>query len=233
MLEAELEVFFGGGVGGAEVFGEGCEFGGRLIAGDAGFETSGDVDPVEEAGVVVGEVGNQLIHIAESDPELGVEDEIEAAEDGWSDAYDGEGTTGEGDGFAEDGWVSSEAMLPETVAEDDDGGLLFGVEEAAAESHAELGDVKEVGGGGLSPDALRLAGAADGGGDEFKVAGHVGEGAGLVAEVFVEGQGEVVAATVAAFGGVEGHERSGVAYGCGAQDEFADHGEDGGVGSDA
>ena len=87
-----------------------AEFGGRLIAGDAWFETAGDVDPVEEAGFVVGEVGNQLIHIAESDPELGVEDEIEATEDGWSDAYDGEGTTGEGDGFAEDGWVSSEAI---------------------------------------------------------------------------------------------------------------------------
>ena len=135
-----------------------------------------------------GSVGDELVDIAEGDPELGVEEEVDAAEGGRGDADDGVGVSGEGDGFAEDVGVGGEAVLPEAIAEDDDGGLFFGAEEAAAEGHGELGDVEEVGGGGLSPDALGLAGAADGGGDEVVVAGHVGEGAGLVAEIVVEGQ---------------------------------------------
>ena len=186
MFEAELEVFFWGGVGFGEVFGQSRELGGGLLVGDSGVETGGDVDPVEETRVVVGKVGDEVVDGAEGHPELRVEDEIEAAECGGSDSNDGVGVAGEGDGFAEDGGVCGEAMLPETVAEDDDGGLVFGGEKASAEGHAELGDVEVVGGGGLSPDALGLAGAADGGGDELEVAGDSGEGFGLVAEVFVE-----------------------------------------------
>ncbi len=185
LLEGELEVFFRGGVGFGEVLGERGEFGGGLIARDAGFEPSGYGDPVKETGVVVGERGDELVDIAEGDPELGIEQEIDAAK-GWrGHADDGVGASGEGDGFAEDVGVGGEAMLPETIAEDDDGGLFFGGEEAAAEGHAELSDVEKVGGGGLSPDSLGLACAADGGGNEVVVAGHVGEGSGLVAEIVV------------------------------------------------
>ena len=121
LFETELKVFFRGGVGFGEVFGQGGQLGGGLIACDAGFESSGNCDPVKETGGAIGEGGDKLLDIAEGDPELGVEEEIDAAKGGRGHADDGVGASGESDGFAEDVGVGGEAMLPETVAEDDDG----------------------------------------------------------------------------------------------------------------
>ena len=96
-----------------------------------------------------------------------------------------------------------------------------------------MGDGEEVGSDGLSPDALRLAAAADGSGDKFVVCGNAGEGVGLIANVCVDGIRETVAALVPVVRGVEGEQRGGIAHGRGPQDEAADHGKDGGVGADA
>jgi hypothetical protein len=111
--------------------------------------------------------------------------------------------------------------------------MLFVGGETAAEGHAETCDVEIVGGGGLSPDALGLAGATDGGGDEFVIGGDAGEGFGVVANVDEGGMGEIVATLVAVVGGVEAEKRGGIANGRRAEDEAADEGEDGGVGGNA
>jgi hypothetical protein len=119
------------------------------------------------------------------------------------------------------------------MTEDDDGEMLFIGSETAAEGHAEAGDVEIVGSGGLSPDACGFAGATNGDGDEFIVGRHAGEGLGVVAEVGVEGIGEIVAALVAVVDGVETEERGGIAHRGRAEDKAANSREDGGVGGDA
>jgi hypothetical protein len=124
-------------------------------------------------------------------------------------------------------------MLPEAVTEDDDGEMLFIGRETAAEGHAEAGDVEIVGGGGLSPDALGFAGAADGGGNEFVVGGNAGEGFGVVADVGVDGIGEIVAALVTVVRGVETKERERIVDRGRTENKTADNGEDRGIGSDA
>jgi len=70
----------------------------------------------------------------------------------------------EGDGFAEDVVIGVEAGFPDAMAEDDYRRILFVRAEPASEGHAELGDVKEIGGRGLAPEALGIAAAGDGGG---------------------------------------------------------------------
>jgi hypothetical protein len=119
------------------------------------------------------------------------------------------------------------------LAKDDDGEMLLIGSEAAAEGHAEASDVEIVGGGGLSPDALGLAIAADGGGNEFEVGRDAGKRFGIVTNIRVGGMGKIVAALLAVVGGVESEERGGIADRGRAEDEAADHGEDGGVGGDA
>lgn len=198
----------------------------------AGLETSGDDDPVIDAGIEVTGVGKKLIDVADGNPELRVENQVEPAEVGRGDTDYGVGTAGECDGFSGDVGVGVEAGFPDAIAENDDGRILFVGAEAAAESERELGDVEEIGGGGLAPEALRIAVAGDGGGEKFDEGGDAGEGVGVVADVREERPGERVAAFVA-LGGVEGEERGGIADGSGVQDEAADHGEDGGVGADA
>src|ERR1700720_69298 len=119
-----------------------------------------------------------------------------------------------GDGFAEDVGIGVEAGFPDAMTEDDDGRILFVGTEAAAEGQAELGDVEEIGGSSLAPEALGIPGAGDGGGKE----------------VVEEWPGEVVA-TFVVIGGVKGEERWRVADGSGVENEARDHGENGGVGA--
>ena len=177
---------------------------------DAGLETSSDGNPVVVARVEMASVGEELVEIADGNPELRIEDEIETAEKGRSDADDGEGAAGKGDGLAEDVGIGVEASFPDTIAENDDRGILFVGEEAAAEGHGGLGDVEEIGGGGLTPEALGIAITGDGGGEEFVEAGDAGEGLRVIAEIVEKRPGERVAAFVV-FRGVEGEERGGIA----------------------
>ncbi len=93
-------------------------------------------------------------------------------------------------------------------------------------------DIEEIGGGGLAPEALGIALAGDGGGEEFVEAGDAREGFGVVANVSVERPGEVIAAFVVV-GGVEREKSLGIADGSGTENEAGDHGESGGVGADA
>src|SRR5215469_16149561 len=101
--------------------------------------------------------------------------------------------------------------------------------EAAAEGHAELRDVKEIGGSGLAPEALRVASAGDGRGKEFVKSRDAGEGFCVVADVGEEWPGEVVAALVM-IGGFKSQQRWRIADRSGVENEPRDHGENGGVG---
>lgn len=233
MIEEEAAAFVRLRIGDCETLGKGFEFSGCLRARDAGIQTSDDREPVLIACVAAGNAGSELLNVSEGNPKLGIENEIEAVEAAGSDAYNGIGLAGKADGFADDSGIGGETMLPEALAKDNDGEILFVGAEAAAEGHTEATDVEIVGGGGLSPDALGLAIAADGGGDEFIVGGDAGEGFGVVADVGVGGMGEIVAALVAVVGGVESEERGGIADGSEAENEAADYGEDRGVGGDA
>ncbi len=198
----------------------------------AGLEASGDDDPVIDARIEVAGIGQKLIDVADGNPELRVQDEIEPAEIWRGDADYGVEATGECDGFSGDVGIGVEAGVPDAITENDDGRILFVGAEAAAKSERELGDVEEIGGGGLAPKALRIAVAGDGGGKKFDEGGDAGERVGVVPDVGEERPGERIAAFVA-FGGVEREKSGGIADGSGVQDEAADHGEDGGVGADA
>jgi hypothetical protein len=164
---------------------------------------------------------------------LWIENEIEAVKTARRDSYNGVRLAGKRDKFAEDGRIGGETVLPEAMTEDDDRHMPFVGGETAAAGHAGASDVEIVGGGGLSPDALRFAGASDGGGNEFKIGSNAGKGFGVVANVGVDGIGEIVAALLAIVRGVESEERGRITDGGGAEDEAADDGEDGGIGGDA
>ena len=233
MIKEEAAVFVGLRVGGCETLGEGFELGGGLRARDAGTQAGDDGEPVLIACIAAGNAGSKLLNVAERNPKLRIENEIQAVEAWRRDAHNGVGLAGKKDGLAENGGIGGKAMLPEALAKDDDGETLFVGDETSAEGHAEAGDVEIVRGGGLSPDALGFAVATDRGGDEFEVGRDAREGFGVVANVGVDGIREIVAALLAVVRGVETEERGGIAYGSGAEDEAADHGEDGGIGGDA
>ena len=151
----------------------------------------------------------------------------------WSDGEAGfAGAYHCGIDVAEDVGIGIEPGFPDTIAEDNDGRVLLVGTEATAESHAELGDVEEIGGGGLAPETLGIAAAGNGGGEKFVESGDAGEGLGVVANVGIERPGEIVTAFVA-IGGVERKESGRIANGSGMKDETRNHGEDGGVGANA
>ncbi len=95
-----------------------------------------------------------MLDVAERYPEFRIEYQVETAKAWWSYSDDGKSVARERDGFAQDGAVGCETPLPEPVAEDNDGKLFFAGQEATAKEHADLGDIEEVGGGRLAPDAL-------------------------------------------------------------------------------
>ena len=59
-------------------------------ASDAGLQAPGNHNPVVSARLVVAGVGQQLIQVAERDPELAIEDQVETAETGRRDTHHGE-----------------------------------------------------------------------------------------------------------------------------------------------
>jgi len=89
------------------------------------------------------------------------------------------------------------------VTEYDDGKLFLGGEETAAERQAKLSYVKKVRGDRLSPDALRLAVAANRGRQEFVVGGDAGKRFGLIANINICRPGETIAALLAIVRGVK------------------------------
>src|SRR5258706_9644349 len=109
----------------------------------------------------------------------------------------------EGDGFAEDVGIGVEAEFPDAMADDDHGRILFVGAEAAAEGHAELGDVEKIGGSGLAPEALGIAAAGDGGGKEVVENRGAKERFGVVADDSEEWPREGGSKFVV-IGGVEG-----------------------------
>ena len=78
-FEAEAAILVGFGVGLAQIPGYNGQFGGGLRTGDAALQASGNLDPVVVARLVVAGVGQQLIEVAEGDPELAIEDDVQAA----------------------------------------------------------------------------------------------------------------------------------------------------------
>lgn len=232
MFETEAEILVGIGMCLREPPGEKIEFGGSFGLGGAGLEARGYGDPVIIAPVEMAGVGEELIEVANRNPELRVENEIEPAEVWRCDADDGVRMAREGDRFAEDVGVGIETRFPDAVAKNDDGRVLLVRSKAAAQSESELRDVKEIGGSGLAPEALRIAVAGNGGGEEFVETGDAGERFGVVADIGVERPREVIAAFVAV-GSVEGEESLRIADRGGVENEAADQGEDGGVGADA
>ena len=138
LLKSEAAALVGCRVGGGEAPGENAEFGCGLRARDARAEASDDGEPVKVArlAITAGDAGRQLIKISERDPKLGVEGDIDAAKLRRSDAHDGEGPAGKGDGFAENGGVRGETALPEAVAEDNNGETVLVAGKTAAKRHA-------------------------------------------------------------------------------------------------
>src|ERR1700677_3553218 len=118
LLEAEAAIPLRFRVSLGEALGEYFQLGGGLRARDAGLQPSDNRHPAEGAGVVVAGVGRQLVKIAERDPELGGQNRIAAAEQGWRAAHHGERAAGNGDDFTGNSRVRAEAAPPEAVAED-------------------------------------------------------------------------------------------------------------------
>ncbi len=138
------------------------------------------------------------------------------------------------DDFADDGGVSAEALLPEGVREEENGGrrwigFAIGVEDAAEQgAGAEFAEVvggDKGGGEGLGVVFKLLAGDAQGAHDG-------GEGVGMVA---IEGHGGVGDGVGGGIGGaaLEAHERSGVADRDELQDHHVEQAEGGDIDADA
>src|SRR5580698_747005 len=140
---------------------------------------------------------------------------------------------GENDCFSDDFRIGIEAAAPESGAEYDRLLAFLVGGKTATGHHGELNDVEEVGGDGLTPNALRLSTACDGSWDEFIVGSNAGEGLCLTAHVGIKRVWEVVAASFAIVRGAQFEQCGGIADGRGAQHKAAHHGEDGCVGSDA
>src|SRR5271155_4106501 len=99
LFEAEAEVFVCLRMRCRETLREKIKFGGGFGFCDAAPETRGGLDPVHFAGVKARRVGEKLIHVADGNPELRVENEVDAAEIPGSDADDGIRMSGQHDGF--------------------------------------------------------------------------------------------------------------------------------------
>jgi hypothetical protein len=232
LLETEAETFVGVGMGLSETLREDLEFRGGFDVGDAGLEAGGDNDPMIVAGTEMACIGKELIDVADRHPELRVEEKIEAPEKRRSDADNSVRMAGERDGFAKDVGIGIEAGFPDAIAEDDDGRTLFVGTETTAEGQLEFSDIEEVGGGGLTPEALRIAVTGDGRGEKFVKAGDARKRLGIVADIGEKRPGKGVAAFVLV-GSVESHEGGRIADGSGMEDKAADHGEGSGIGADA
>jgi hypothetical protein len=228
----ETEIFIGIGMSLRETLGQKIEFRGSLRLPNARLKAGSHGDPMIIALVKMSGVGKELINIADGNPELRVEDEIDATEIGWGNADDGVRMARERDGFAKDVGIGSKTRFPDAIAEDDDGRVLFVGAESTAEGEGELGDVEEICGGGLAPEAFGIAVSGDGGGEKFIETGDTGEGFGVVANVAIERPREVAAAFVAVRG-VEREKSGRIADGRGVENETGDHSEDGSVGTDA
>jgi len=109
---------------------------------------------------------------------------------------------------------------------------LFVGTEATTEGKLELGDIEEIGGGGLAPESLRVAVTGDGGGEKFIEAGDARKRLGIVADIGEKRPGEGIAAFVLV-GGVKSQKGGRIADGGGMEDKAADHGEGSGIGADA
>ena len=89
--------------------------------------------------------------VAERNPELQIEDLIEAVEPRRSDADYGVEMTGVRDGLANDERIAGETLLPDPVTEDEDGRMIFVGRKASPGGHAELRYVEVIFCGALSP----------------------------------------------------------------------------------
>ncbi|MEI9980397.1 MAG: hypothetical protein WDN23_15605 [Edaphobacter sp.] len=156
------------------------------------------------------------------------------------DAYDLIGRSGDQDGFADDGCITREEGLPETVA--DDGDLLasydrlFG-EEVAAEGGLDAEDVEEVGLTDDSADVMRMViGTKAYSGGALPEEGHIGEGGGLATpDVLVACVGSGVGEEFVEEANLlpDDDEVAAVAVGEGLEEDGVDDGEESGGGSDA
>jgi len=95
LFEAEAETSVGAGMGLSETLREDLEFRGGFGVGDAGLEAGGDNDPVIVAGVEMTCIGKELIDVADRNPELRVEEKIDAPEKRRSNANDSVRMAGE------------------------------------------------------------------------------------------------------------------------------------------
>ncbi len=161
--------------------------------------------------------GCKLTRVAERHPEFSPEDLVDAVEGRRHDTDDRVRMPRHGDALADDGGICVEVAMPERCAENDLRRVVFAIDEAATQHHGKLRDLEEVAGDGLAKDALRLSAAANGCGKQIVVSRDAGEGIGLVANVFVNGIGKVVAALLAIVDRVQGEEIGGVADRRGAQ----------------
>lgn len=89
-LEAEASALLRFGMGLGQALGQHVELGRGLGAGDAGPQAADHGNPVVEARPIVAGVGLQLVHGAERNPELAIEDEVNATERRGSHAHHGE-----------------------------------------------------------------------------------------------------------------------------------------------
>jgi len=156
---------------------------------------------------------------------------------GTGDANDGIALVAEDDGLADDAGVSTEAMTPEGVAEDDGAGSVGNHvlwKEAAAHDGRHLKDAEEAGGdaedadgdGTVSLDEVSVAG-------DIIVGRHGGEGAVVVAEK--EGVGASVRSRDGAVGegALDLDQLPGMRKGQRFEHDAVEHEEDGEIGSDA
>jgi hypothetical protein len=157
LFETESEIFVGIGMSLGEALGEELEFGGGFGLPYTGLQASGDGDPMIVAPVELRGVRKELVDVADGDPELRVENEVDAPKVRRGDTNNGIRMAGEGDGLAENAGVGIETCSPHPITEDDDRRILLIGTEPAAESESELRDIEKIGGGGLAPEALGIA----------------------------------------------------------------------------
>lgn len=169
-----------------EALRDAAHFSAGLFEGDAGLEAA---DHLEEVGAAAG----ALLGVpGERREKLGFPaGDLEA----WGhDADNGVGRAVERDGLSDDGGIAAEAVAPETVAEDDDGGgagVVFLFIEDPAEEGLDAEQGEHVSGALHAIEADRLAIAGKGVGPAAE-GGHVAEGIGLGLPVRVVGGGRGV-----------------------------------------
>jgi len=218
-----------------EARGDDLQAGLSLLDGDAGFEGGEDVEfacgaRCEERVVV----GGVVLH---ADGSVGVhfDDRVGAVKLLFGDADDGDVATVEADGAADDVGIASEALLPITVAEDDDVAgawlIAFAGEDGATEEGLDAEHCEEVAGDFGDDGAVGATVGTDA--DQIEdEGGHVGEDGSLLVVEEVEIGGLVGLGRGGALH-TDGDETVGVFDGERAEEEDVGEAEDGGVGADA